>query len=99
MQNRGENMFVESNKIEIRIFDSFSLKDKRSVVKSIIAKTHRKFNVSISEVEDYDLLNKTALGVSIVSNNNQLNQQIFNSIIRFIEENYEAEIISIENYE
>lgn len=92
-------MFVESNKIEIRIFDSFSLKDKRSVVKSIIAKTHRKFNVSISEVEDYDLLNKTALGVSIVSNNNQLNQQIFNSIIRFIEENYEAEIISIENYE
>lgn len=99
MQNRGENMFVKSNKIEIRIFDSFSLKDKRSVVKSIVAKTHRKFNVSISEVEDYDLLNKTTLGIAIVSNNNQLNQQIFNRIIRFIEDNYQAEIISIENYE
>ncbi|BES64375.1 DUF503 domain-containing protein [Gottschalkiaceae bacterium SANA] len=92
-------MFVKSNKIEIRIFDSFSLKDKRSVVKSIVAKTHRKFNVSISEVEDYDLLNKTTLGIAIVSNNNQLNQQIFNRIIRFIEDNYQAEIISIENYE
>lgn len=92
-------MFVESNKIEIRIFDSFSLKDKRSVIKSIIAKTHRKFNVSISEVEDYDLLNKATLGLSIVSNNSQLNRKIFDSIIRFIEENYQAEIISIENYD
>ncbi len=92
-------MFVESNKIEIRIFDSFSLKDKRNIVKSIIAKTHHKFNVSISEVEDYDLLNKATLGISIVSNSNQLNQQIFDSIIRFIEDNYEVEIISIENYD
>jgi hypothetical protein len=99
MQIRGEKMFVESNKIEIRIFDSFSLKDKRSVIKSIIAKTHRKFNVSISEVEDYDLLNKATLGLSIVSNNSQLNRKIFDSIIRFIEENYQAEIISIENYD
>lgn len=91
-------MFVEANKIVIRIFDSFSLKDKRSVIKSIITKTHNKFNVSISEVEDYDLLNKAALGISVVSNSNQLNQQIFDSIIRFIEENYEVEIISIEHY-
>jgi hypothetical protein len=91
-------MFVEANKIVIRIFDSFSLKDKRSVIKSIITKTHNKFNVSISEVEDYDLLNKATLGISVVSNSNKLNQQIFDSIIRFIEENYEVEIISIEHY-
>ncbi len=91
-------MFVEANKIVIRIFDSFSLKDKRSVIKSIITKTHNKFNVSISEVEDYDLLNKATLGISVVSNSNKLNQQIFDNIIRFIEENYEVEIISIENY-
>ena len=92
-------MFVETNKIEIRIFDSFSLKDKRSVIKSIVTKTHNKFNVSISEVEDYELLNKATLGISVVSNSNKLNQQVFDSIIRFIEENYEVEIISIENYE
>jgi uncharacterized protein YlxP (DUF503 family) len=44
-------------------------------------------------------MNKTSLGLSIVSNSNQLNQQIFDSIIQFIEENYQVEIISIENYE
>lgn len=91
-------MFVESNKIEIRIFDSFSLKDKRSVVKSILKKTHNRFNVSISEVADSEMLNKATLGLSIVSNSTILNHQIFDNIIRFIEENYEVEIISIENY-
>ena len=91
-------MFVEANIITIRIFDSFSLKDKRSVIKSIITKTHNKFNVSISEVEDHDILNQSTLGVAIVSNSNKLNKQIFNNIIKFIEENYEVEIVSIENY-
>lgn len=92
-------MFVEANEIQIRIFDSFSLKDKRSVVKSILKKTHNRFNVSISEVADSEMLNKATLGIAIVSNSNTLNQQIFDNIIRFIEENYEVEIISIDNYE
>lgn len=92
-------MFVEAYKITIRIFDSFSLKDKRSVVKSITKKSHNKFNVSISEVDDYDMLNKSTLGLALVSNSKRLNQQIFDSIIVFIEENYQVEIIAIESYE
>lgn len=90
-------MFVEVNRIEIRIFYSFSLKDKRNVVKSIIKKTHNRFNVSISEVDDNDMLNKSTLGIAIVSNSNTLNQQIMDKIIQFIEENYQVEIIAIEN--
>ena len=90
-------MFVEVNRIEIRIFYSFSLKDKRNVVKSIIKKIHNRFNVSISEVDDNDMLNKSTLGIAIVSNSNTLNQQIMDKIIQFIEENYQVEIIAIEN--
>lgn len=91
-------MFVKAELISIRIFDSFSLKDKRSVIKSIIKKTHNKFNVSISEVADYDMLNKGTLGIAIASNSKQINQQTFDSFIQFVEENYEVEIISIESY-
>lgn len=91
-------MFVEANKISIRLFDSFSLKDKRSVVKSIIRKVHNQFNASISEIEDFDLLNKATLGIAIVSNNPQFNQQVFDKIVDFIEKNYEVEIILIENH-
>lgn len=91
-------MFVEANSITLRIFDSFSLKDKRSVVKSILQKTRNRFNASVSEVADHDLLNQATIGIAVVSNSSRLNQQVFDSIITFIEENYEVEVLSIQNY-
>lgn len=91
-------MFVEANKISIRLFDSYSLKDKRSVVKSILQKARQQFNISISEIEDFDLLNKATIGIAIVSNSTQLNQQVFDKVVAFIENNYEVEVISIINY-
>ncbi len=91
-------MFVEANSITLRIFDSFSLKDKRSVVKSILQKTRNRFNASVSEVADHDLLNQATIGIAVVSNSSRLNQQVFDNIITFIEENYEVEVLSIQNY-
>lgn len=92
-------MFVDANAISIQIFDSFSLKDKRSVVKSIIQKTRNKYNVSISEVADHDMLNKATLGLATVSNSQKLNQQTFDCIIEFIESNYQVEVIAIDHYD
>ncbi|MCA8972255.1 MAG: DUF503 domain-containing protein [Planctomycetes bacterium] len=40
-----------------------SLKDKRSVVKSIRDKTRRHFNVSIAEVENQDTITSIVIGV------------------------------------
>ncbi|GMQ58928.1 hypothetical protein AN1V17_33240 [Vallitalea sediminicola] len=91
-------MNVKTVTITIIIFDSYSLKDKRSVIKSIIHKTHNKFNVSIAEVADNDILNKSILGLSIVSNNNQTNEQIYYNVVDFIENNYPVEIIEITYY-
>lgn len=91
-------MFVEARQMSIRIFDAYSLKDKRSTIKSIIKKVHNKFNVSISEVDEHDLMNKATLGIAIVSNSNTLNDQILNRIVTYIEDNYEIEIIAMESY-
>ena len=92
-------MYVKTSIITILLLDSYSLKDKRSVIKSIIHKTHNKYNVSIAEVDENDILNKGVLGSSIVSNNTHTNEQITQNIIDFIENNYAVEIIKIENYE
>lgn len=40
-----------------------SLKDKRSVVKSIRDKTRRRFNVSISEIDNQDSITNVCIGV------------------------------------
>jgi len=91
-------MYVEANKVSFLISGSFSLKDKRSVVKSMINKLQNKFNVSVSEVDDQELLNKATIGIALVSNNAQFNKDVFESIITFIESNYEVEIILVESY-
>ena len=81
-------MYVNTKKIIIRLFSSYSLKDKRSVVKSMIHKIRNQFNVSIAEVDDFELLNQGAIGISIVSNNSTYNEQVFNRILQFIENSY-----------
>ncbi|MCT4634544.1 MAG: DUF503 domain-containing protein [Firmicutes bacterium] len=91
-------MIVSTISITIRIFDSYSLKDKRSVIKSIIQKSKQKFNISISEVDFQDIHNLAKLGVAVVSNDFSHNQKVIDSLIHFIEENYAVEISDIEDY-
>ena len=69
-------MIILGMKVSFLIYNSYSLKDKRSVIKSIIKKSQNKFNVSISEVEAQDTLNQGVLGIAVVSNNRKLSQQI-----------------------
>ena len=54
--------------IELRLPGSFSLKDKRSVLKSVIHRVRREFNVSVAEVDHQDVLRSALLGVVTVSN-------------------------------
>lgn len=83
-------------KISFIIHESKSLKDKRSVVKSIIQKIRNKYNVSVSEIGDNDIINKAIIGIGIVGNSYNLCNNILNSVIHDIENQYEIEINDIE---
>ena len=73
-----------------------SLKEKRMVVKSIIAKVHNKFHVAIAEVEEQDTLQTAVLGMACVAGSVRQVDSILDHVIRFIEENTEAEITDIQ---
>lgn len=88
-------MIVKTCKIEFLIFDAYSLKDKRSVVKSLIHKIHNKFNVSIAEIMDHDTWNKATLAIACVSNSNKHADQLINSVIQYFDNNYNIEILEI----
>jgi uncharacterized protein YlxP (DUF503 family) len=60
-------MFIGVGRFELFIPASQSLKDKRQVLRSVSGTVSRKFNVSIAEVDFQDLWQRTALGVSCVS--------------------------------
>ncbi len=89
-------MIIET--LEIRLYASWvhSLKEKRMIVKSLIAKIRNKFNVSIAEVEDQDVHQSVVLGLACVAGNTALADSIMDNVITFIENNSEAELIGVQ---
>jgi uncharacterized protein YlxP (DUF503 family) len=73
-----------------------SLKEKRMVVKSIIAKTHHKFPVSIAEVADQDVHQSIIIGIAYISGTVSFADQVMDKVISFIEKNTEAELVDIQ---
>ena len=53
--------------IELYVPGITSLKEKRGVVKPLIARLRKEFNVSVAEIEDNDQLGHAVLGVACVS--------------------------------
>ena len=92
-------MNVLAVELSMRLFDSNSLKDKRSVVKSILAKMHQRYNVSIAEVSAQDMLNQAVIGLAVVNSSRVLCQKIVDKIIEEIESNYPVEIYQINEIE
>lgn len=73
-----------------------SLKEKRTLVKSIIAKTRNKFNVSISEVAEQDTHQTIVLGLACVTGTVSHADSMIDSILRFIEDNVDAEVLDVQ---
>lgn len=80
---------------EIFIFNSNSLKSKRSVVKSIIEKSKNRFNISIAEVGDNDKWQKSIIAFSTISNEQKVVEETMDKVINFFDSYSEIEIISI----
>lgn len=91
-------MIVKTLEIEIYLAYANSLKDKRRVSKSIIARLRQKFNVSVSEVADLDSVRDLVLGIAVITNNQPYADTVLDHCINLIESEYELEIIDIVRY-
>lgn len=92
-------MAIVGKKLTFRIDDSYSLKDKRSVIKSIIRRMHNKFNISIAEIDKQDMLNQSVIGISVVANEYQQCHTVLDKVLDEIEETYAIDIYEIERVE
>ncbi len=61
-------MFVGVLQVELAIPGAFSLKEKRHVLKGVVARLRREFDVSAAEVDRQDVWNSAIVGVAYVSN-------------------------------
>ena len=62
-----------------------SLKQKRSIVKSLVGRLKSRFNISIAEVGDNDLWQRAQLGMSLVGNDRQFVNSSLDRVVNFIE--------------
>jgi uncharacterized protein YlxP (DUF503 family) len=75
-------------RLKIHIPESQCLKDKRHIVKSLVSRLRKQFNISIAEVDDHDLWQMTTIGIACVSNHNHKVDEIINSVISTIDRDY-----------
>ena len=79
-------MIVGVCQITLHLPECHSLKEKRQIVKSILARVHNQFKVAIAEVENNDLWQIATLGMSYVSNSSQRASEILEHVQNYIEE-------------
>ncbi len=90
-------MTIGACRVRLRLPENQSLKGKRQVLKSIIARVQAKFNVSIAEVDDNDLWQVATLGITCVSNDTRHANQVLSNVVGFIEDSHpDAEFLDYE---
>ncbi len=89
-------MVVGVTRLTLLIHTSFSLKDKRAVLRQLKDRTRRRFNVSIAEVGDNDIINRAEIGIVVVGNERRHVNSMLDTVSHFIEELYLAEVINSE---
>jgi uncharacterized protein YlxP (DUF503 family) len=87
--------------LQLQIPDSASLKQKRQVVRSVVARLRNEFNVSVAEVEHLDSWQLATLAVACVSNDGGYAQGLMDRVARFVDQgpfdlvllDYETELL------
>jgi len=75
-------------RLELRLAENHSLKGKRQVIKSIIARLQNEYNVSVAEIDNQDLWQLATLGISCVSNQRRHADEILSCTVKFVIQNY-----------
>jgi uncharacterized protein YlxP (DUF503 family) len=89
-------MVVGMGRIVYRIHDCRSLKGKRKVVKSIVARLRNKFNASVAEVGANDIYQRAEIGFAMVGNDRTVINSKVDKLFNLAEDLGLAEVIDSE---
>jgi uncharacterized protein YlxP (DUF503 family) len=88
-------MYVGALTLDVMLGDIRSLKQKRSVVRPLIAEVHRRFpGVAIGETGNLDLHRRAEIGIAVVSSTAANARQVLEACERFVAERPEIELLA-----
>jgi hypothetical protein len=79
-------MVVSMLKFIIEMPESFSLKDKRRVVRSLKDRLMKKYKLSVSEIDLHNSITYAQLGAALVSNSRRYGESVLEKAVDFIEQ-------------
>jgi uncharacterized protein YlxP (DUF503 family) len=82
--------------VDLHIPGRGSLKSKRFVLKSLKDRIRRKFNVSVAEVDHFDLWQRSTIAVAVVSRDRKFADQVISNVLNLIESDGKIDIIDIQ---
>ncbi|HZH93736.1 MAG TPA: DUF503 domain-containing protein [Tissierellaceae bacterium] len=85
-------MIIGACSLELHIFEVYSLKEKRQVIKSLLGRLQSRFNISVAEVDDFDIWQSATIGFACVSNESNHVRSMISSVINFVDSDGRVEI-------
>ena len=87
-------MWIGALELDVLLGDVHSLKEKRSVVRPILAELRRRFDVSAAEVGSLDLHRRSAVGVGLVAADRAHVVEVLDAAERLVAARPEVELLS-----
>ena len=79
--------------IELHLPGVSSLKGKRGILKSMLARLHNTFNVSAAEIDQHDVWQSAVIAVATVSNSTAHANAVISKTLDWIEANFPDALI------
>ncbi len=94
--SRNESMKIATIIFRLHAPWVHSLKEKRMIVKSLVAKLQNRFHLSAAEIDEQDTHQIIVIGIAAIVPHTARADSLMDQISLFVEENCEAEILDEE---
>ena len=88
-------MWVGALEFDLLLGDVHSLKEKRSLVRPLIADVRRRFDLSVAEVDHLELHRRASVGVAAVSPDRAHLVDVLDAVERLVAFRPEVELLSV----
>jgi uncharacterized protein len=87
-------MFVGMAAFDLLLHDASTLKQKRGVVRPIVAELQRRYAVAVAETGHQDLYRRTEIGVAVVSSGAGHCTEVLDGVERWLAGRPEADLLT-----
>jgi uncharacterized protein len=87
-------VFVGALELDVLLGDVSSLKEKRAIVRPVVADLRRHYDVAAAETGLQDLHRRSMIGVAVVSGTAAHCGEVLDSVERFVAQRPELELLS-----